>query len=312
MEQTDTRNLIIIGSGPAGLTAALYAARGGLNPLLFAGYQPGGQLTTTTVIENYPGFPEGIDGSELMANFTTQAKRFGTEILNTEVASVDFSGDVKIVTDVEGKQYRAKSVIIATGAKPRTLNIPGEQEYWGRGVSTCATCDGFLFRGKEIAVIGGGDTAMEEALFLTNHASKVYVVHRREQFRASKIMADRLLANPKVEVIWNATVSEVVGENGVVNKLKLQAANDQPLTQPELNIQGMFLAIGHNPVTKFLGGALKLNAEEYVDSPDGVNTSIPGVFVAGDVQDYRYRQAVTAAGMGCAAALTAQRYLETQ
>lgn len=303
------RNVIIVGSGPAGLTAAIYAARGGLEPLLFAGYQPGGQLTTTTVIENFPGFPDGIDGSELMAGFTEQAKRFGTEIINTEVASVDFSSEVKIVTDAQGKQYQAKSVIVATGAKPRTLSVPGEQEYWGRGVSTCATCDGFFFRGKTVAVIGGGDTAMEEALFLTTHAAKVYVIHRRDQFRASKIMADRLLANPKVEVIWNSEVAEIVGENGVVNKLKLNSTSEAGKTS-EVEVQGMFLAIGHIPVTKFLGNSLKLNEEGYVDSADGVHTSLPGVFVAGDVQDFRYRQAITAAGMGCAAALTTQRYLE--
>jgi thioredoxin reductase (NADPH) len=302
----ETRNVIIIGSGPAGLTAALYAARAGFKPLVIGGYVYGGQLMNTTVIENFPGFPEGIDGPLLMQNFIKQAQHFGAEVKNIDATGVDFTATKKIVKTAEG-EFMADTIILATGATPKRLGIPGEDEYYGRGVSTCATCDGALYRGKIVAVIGGGDSAMEEATFLTEHATKVYIVHRRSELRASKIMADRALANPKIEVLWNSDTKEVKATGNRVSHLAL--VNNQTNEERDLEVDGVFLAIGHTPVTKFLGGQVKLTETGYIDSADGVHTSVGGVFVAGDVEDQIYRQAITAAGAGCRAALEAQRYL---
>ena len=302
----ENRNLIIIGSGPAGLTAALYAARAGFQPLVIGGYVYGGQLMNTTVIENFPGFPEGIDGPVLMQNFIKQAERFGAEMKYVDATGVDFTSAKKTVRTAEG-DFAADTVILATGATPKRLGIPGEDEYYGHGVSTCATCDGALYRGKTVAVIGGGDSAMEEATFLTEHAAKVYIVHRRAELRASKIMADRALANPKIEILWNSDTKEVKATDNKVSHLAL--LNNQTNEAQDLAVDGVFLAIGHIPVTKFLVGQLELTEHGYIHSDNGVHTSVPGVFVAGDVQDQIYRQAITAAGAGCRAALEAQRYL---
>lgn len=300
--------VIIIGSGPAGLTAAIYTARAGLSPVVIAGYQYGGQLMNTTVIENYPGFVEGIEGPVLMENMKAQAERFGATIQYADATKVELKGSEKKVITDEG-EFIAEAVIIATGATPKRLNIPGENELYGRGVSTCATCDGALYREKTVAVIGGGDSAMEEASFLSRFASKVYIVHRRSEFRASKIMVDRIMSNSKIEVVWNTEVKEVVaGSDGRLSHLKIQ--NTVENKESELKVDGMFLAIGHVPVTEYLKGQIELNEMGYVVSEDGVHTSEDGVFVAGDVQDTLYRQAITAAGMGCRAAITAQKWLE--
>ncbi len=301
-------DLIIIGAGPAGYTAALYAGRANLSVLLFEGWQPGGQLTTTTVIENYPGFHDGIDGKALMKEMRDQAERFGTKYVTGDVTKVDFSKRPFTVS-VDDGQYQAKAVIIATGAKSRTLGIPSEQRLWAKGVSTCATCDGFFFKNKIVAVIGGGDSAMEEANYLTHHASKVYVIHRREGFRASKIMLDRAKHNPKIEFMLNKTIDEVLGEKSVTG---LRLKDTQTGALSELKLDGMFLAIGHDPVTKFLDGAIKTDENGYVLHLENTMTNIPGVFAAGDCVDHRYRQAVTAAGDGCMAAMDAEKWLEAQ
>jgi thioredoxin reductase (NADPH) len=298
--------LIIIGSGPAGLTAAVYAARANLAPLLFAGYQYGGQLMLTTEVENYPGFPNGIMGPELMEQFRAQAERFGAKIENVDVTAVDFAQrPFRVWTD--DIEYAADTVIVATGASARWLGIPGEERLRGQGVSSCATCDGAFFREKHIVVIGGGDSAMEEALFLTRFGSKVTVIHRRESLRASKIMADRALAHPKIAFIWNSTVEEVKGEYGVKS---LVLKNLRSGESSELPADAMFVAIGHDPNTEIFRDYLELDAQGYIVSTDGVHTSIPGIFVAGDVYDIRYKQAITAAGMGCKASMDAERYLE--
>lgn len=299
--------LIILGSGPAGLTAALYAARGGQEPLVIAGSKPGGQLMDTTVVENYPGFPEGIDGPELMNRFIKQAEHWGARLAYKDVESVDLSSDIKRITVNGGQYYEAEAVIIATGAVPRRLHIPGEDEYYGRGVSTCATCDGAFYKDKTVAVIGGGDSAMEEANFLTNYAQKVYVIHRREELRASEVMQERAKKNEKIEFLWNSEVKEVVGKDGLVHHLRIW--NNQREHEYDLEVDGMFLAIGHIPVTGFLNSLTK-DEQGYILSEDGVNTNVDGVFVAGDVEDSIYRQAVTAAGSGCRAAMTAQKWLD--
>lgn len=299
--------VIIIGSGPAGLTAAIYAARAGLKPLVIGGYIYGGQLMNTTIVENYPGFIDGVDGPVLMDNMLKQAEKFGAEMKFVDANSVDFSSNPKKVVTDEG-EFTGDVIIIATGATPRRLNVPGEQELYGRGVSTCATCDGALYRGKTVAVVGGGDSAMEDATFLTHHAEKVFVIHRSDKFRASKIMADRVLNNPKIEVIWNSEVKEIVGAEHAISHLKL--ANTQTQESSELKVNGLFLAIGHIPVTKYLNNQIELTDLGYIKSIDGITTSVPGVFVCGDVQDHVYRQAITAAGMGCRASLEAQKYLE--
>ena len=300
--------LIIIGSGPAGLTAAIYAARANLAPLVFAGYRYGGQLMLTTEVENYPGFPNGIMGPELMETFRAQAERFGAKIENVDVVKVDFTKrPLRVWTD--DREYQAESVIVATGASARWLGIPGEERLRGQGVSSCATCDGAFFRDRRIVVVGGGDSAMEEALFLTRFGSKVTVVHRRDALRASKIMAERAMNHPKIEFIWNAAVEEVKGE------LKVEALVVRDLssgTSFELEADAMFVAIGHDPNTAIFRDQLELDKQGYLVSRDGVRTAIEGVFVAGDVYDHRYRQAVTAAGMGCKASMEAEKYLEAR
>src|SRR5918996_945432 len=302
----DVRNVVIIGSGPAGLTAAVYASRGDLNPLVIEGIEAGGQLMLTTEVENYPGFVDGIMGPELMERFRKQAARFGTEYLTDNVTAVDLSQRPYVVK-TGGDEYRTRSLIIATGASARMLDVPGERKLLGHGVSCCATCDGFFFKERELIVVGGGDSAMEEAIFLTKFASKVTVVHRREELRASKIMQDRARANEKIDFVWNSAVTEVVG-NGKVEGVRLK--NVETGGENELPIGGVFVAIGHIPNTSLFEGQLDLT-EGYIVLPgETTETSVPGVFAAGDVVDFRYRQAITAAGMGCMAAIDAERYLD--
>jgi thioredoxin reductase (NADPH) len=302
------RDVIIIGSGPAGLTAAIYTARANLKPLVVEGLQAGGQLMLTTDVENYPGFPDGIIGPDLMAKFREQSGRFGAEFVTADVEEVDFSS-MPLRVRVSGRDELARAVIVATGAQARMLGLSTEQSLLGRGVSTCATCDGFFFRGHEIAVVGGGDSAIEEANFLTKFADKVTLVHRRKQLRASKIMQDRAFANPKIEFRWNSTVTGVKG-SGRVEALELRDVETG--ADSELAVTGLFVAIGHDPNTKLFAGQLDLDDGGYIVTvPGSTVTSVPGVFAAGDVQDHIYRQAVTAAGSGCMAALETERYLET-
>lgn len=307
-----TRNVVIIGSGPAGLTAATYAARANLEPLVIegvtAGGPTGGQLTLTTDVENYPGFPEGIMGQDLITGMREQAERFGTTYVTDDVTGIDLSSRPFRITTTSGDDVHANTLILATGAKPRRLDVPGEDRLWGQGVSACATCDGFFFRDKEVVVIGGGDSAMEEATFLTKFASKVTVVHRREELRASAIMQDRAFKNDKVEFIWNATVTEVLGDGGGVTGVVLADTVSDDTT--EFDTDGVFLAIGHIPNTDLVADVLETDEDGYliVEQPT-TQTVVPGVFAAGDVSDHVYRQAVTAAGMGCKAAIDAERFL---
>ncbi|MNH82437.1 Thioredoxin reductase [compost metagenome] len=301
---------IVIGTGPSGLTAAIYLARANLNPLVIEGLEPGGQLTTTTEVENFPGFPQGILGPELMDNMRKQAERFGAEFRNGWVEEVDFSKrpfTIKIAGQTE--TLEAETVIISTGASARYLGIPGEQENVGRGVSTCATCDGFFFRGKKIIVVGGGDSAMEEASFLTRFASDVTLVHRRDELRASKIMQDRARDNEKVKWALNRTPLEVVTDEKGVKGLKVR--NNEAGQEEIVEADGVFVAIGHTPNTKFLGGQIETDEHGYiVVKPGTTETNIPGVFACGDVQDTKYRQAITAAGSGCMAAMDCEKFLE--
>ena len=299
--------LTIVGSGPAGLTAALYAARGNLNPLVIEGFPAGGQLTLTTDVENYPGFPDGIMGPELMYKFRDQAIRFGAEIVNGEVSKVDFSSKLHLVLD-DNTEIETKSVIISTGASAKMLGLKEEPLLLGKGVSTCATCDGFFFRDQIVTVVGGGDSAMEEALFLTKFAQKVYIIHRREIFRASQIMLDRAKANPKIEFILNTEINKINNpdENKVTSAVLF---NKKTSKTTELNTDAVFIAIGHIPNTQIFKNYLDLNENGYILTNEGTKTNIPGVFACGDVQDWEYRQAVTAAGSGCMAAIDTERYL---
>jgi thioredoxin reductase (NADPH) len=302
------REVIIIGSGPAGYTAGIYTARAGLNPLLIASsVEAGGELMKTTEVENYPGFPTGLQGPELMDAFRAQAERFGTEVLLDDVIEVDLTGAIKIVRTGGGQTFEAKTVILATGAAYRELGLPKEKELSGHGVSWCATCDGFFFREKTIAVIGGGDSAMEEATFLTRFASKVYLIHRRDTFKASKIMQERALANPKIEVVWDTEVAELLGEgklSGIITRNTVDGSTKQ------LDLDGLFIAVGNDPRVWLVENQVELTAEKFIKVEGrSSKTSLPGVFACGDVIDPTYRQAITAAGSGCVAALDAEHYL---
>jgi thioredoxin reductase (NADPH) len=303
-----THNVIVIGSGPAGLTAALYAARANLKPLLIEGLEAGGQLMMTTAVENYPGFADGIMGPDLMAAMREQAQRFGAVLHRGNVTSVGLNQrPLQVVT--EDETFQGRSVIIATGASARLLGLPAERALMGHGVSTCATCDGFFFRGKPIAVVGGGDSAMEEAIFLTRFASHVTVIHRRHTLRASKIMQDKAFANPKISFEWDSEVEDVASpDTGVVSSVKLR--NLRTGERKDLAVEGLFVAIGHTPNTSLFKGQLDMDDTGYLITRDGTRTNIDGVFACGDVQDKSYRQAVTAAGSGCMAAIDAERYLE--
>ncbi len=303
-----TRNVIIIGSGPAGLTAALYSGRANLSPLVIEGLEAGGQLMMTTMVENWPGNRDGIMGPDLMTEMRAQAEKFGAEIIQSHVVSVD-CGSSPFVVKTADAEYTTRSLIVATGASARLLGLPSERTLMGHGVSTCATCDGYFFRGLEIAVVGGGDSAMEEANFLTKFASKVTLIHRRDSFRASKIMQDKVRANPKIEILTNAIVLEIkdTGKGEVTGIVVQDVASG---TVKEIPVAGVFVAIGHTPNTALFKGQLELDVEGYVVTRDGAKTNLLGVFACGDVQDHTYRQAITAAGSGCMAALDAEHYLD--
>ena len=309
MPQQHRVKLLIIGAGPAGYTAAIYAARANLSPMLVAGLQPGGQLTITTDVENYPGFEDAVQGPWLVEQMQKQAEKVGTDIRYDLITDVDFTTrPLKAVGD-GGDTYLADTIVIATGAQARWLGLESEQTFMGFGVSACATCDGFFFRGKEVAVVGGGNTAVEEALYLTNHASKVTLIHRRDSLRSERILQDRLMKHPKVEVLWDTVVDEILGEQPAgVTALKLRNVKTDAVS--ELPVDGIFVAIGHDPATKVFKGHVDMDAEGYVlTAPDSTATNVPGVFAAGDVKDKIFRQAVTAAGMGCMAALEVEKYL---
>ncbi len=310
MAQRYQTKVLIIGAGPAGYTAAIYAARANLRPLLVEGMQPGGQLTITTDVENYPGYAEAVQGPWLMEQMRAQAEHVGTEIISDLIVEIDLKSRPFVATGDGGDTYVADSVIICTGAQARWLGNPGELEFRGFGVSACATCDGFFFRGKNVAVIGGGNTAVEEALYLTHHAAKVTLIHRRSSLRAEQILQQRLFKNPKIEVIWNHTVEEILGQTDPRHVTGLRLRNTQDGSERLAAFDGVFVAIGHTPVTEIFAGQVDLDREGYIlTKPDSTATNIPGVFAAGDVKDKVFRQAVTAAGMGCMAALEAEHYL---
>ncbi len=305
----ESRDLIIIGSGPAGYTAALYASRANLNPLVIMGHEPGGQLTTTTDVENFPGFPDGVMGPDLMMKMKAQAERFGTQYLTSQVTDVDFSKRPFTITCENGEKFQAQTVIVSTGASAKYLGLPNEKQLIGKGVSACATCDGFFFRDKIVHVVGGGDTAMEEAMFLSKFASHVYILHRRDSFRASKPMQERVFDNNKIDVIWNSEVQEIIADDSGVTAIKV--LNNQTNEVSERKTDGLFMGIGHTPNTSFLKGQIKLDDHGFIITagkhPD---TNVPGVYACGDVQDSYYRQAISAAGSGCEAAIRAERFLE--
>src|SRR3954451_2378550 len=307
-ESSETRNVIIVGSGPAGYTAAVYAARANLAPLMFEGsVTAGGALMNTTEVENFPGFRDGIMGPALMDEMRAQAERFGAELVSDDITAVDLTGDIKVVTDGAGNQHRARAVVLATGSGYRKLGIEGEDRLSGHGVSWCATCDGFFFRGQHIAVVGGGDSALEEATFLSRFAEKVTLIHRRDELRASKIMQDRAFADPKIEFAWNSAVETIHGDDKLTGLTLVDTITGQ---KRERRATGLFIAIGHDPRSELLGGQVDLDDNGYVlvEHPS-TRTNLPGVFACGDLVDHHYRQAVTAAGTGCAAALDAERYL---
>jgi len=310
MSESHHSKVIIIGSGPAGYTAAIYAARAGMAPALVLGLEPGGQMTITTDVENYPGFADVIQGPWLMEQMKAQAEHVGTRLMQDLIASVDFSRTPFTCVGDSGDRYSADSVIISTGAQARWLGLPSEEKYMGFGVSACATCDGFFFRGKDVAVIGGGNTAVEEALYLTNHADKVTLVHRRDSLRAEKILQERLFANEKIEIIWDHKLEEVLGEDTPPNVTGARVSHVQSSEERLLDVQGIFVAIGHTPNTAIFQGQVEMDEEGYITTrADSTATNIVGVFAAGDVQDKTYRQAVTAAGTGCMAALEAEKFI---
>jgi thioredoxin reductase (NADPH) len=310
MPDTTHAKVLILGSGPAGLTAAIYTARASLAPLMVTGMQPGGQMTITTDVENYPGFADVIQGPWLMEQMQKQAENVGTKMISDLITKVDFSKRPFVMTGDSGTVYTADAVIISTGAQARWLGLPSEEKFKGFGVSACATCDGFFFRGRKVAVVGGGNTAVEEAIYLTNHASHVTVIHRRDSFRAEKIMVDRLMANPKISVVWDSAVDEVLGTENPPGVTAARLKNVKTGALSELEIDGLFIAIGHTPNTGIFKGQIDMDADGYIRTrPDSTATNIAGVFAAGDVQDKLFRQAVTAAGTGCMAAIETERFL---
>lgn len=313
MAGTHHTRVLILGSGPAGCTAAIYAARANLNPLMVAGIQPGGQLTITTDVENYPGFADVIQGPWLMEQMHAQAEKVGTRRVSDIVVDVDFSKRPFICTGDSGNIYIAETIIISTGASARWLGLPTEEKFMGFGVSACATCDGFFYRGKTVAVIGGGNTAVEEAIYLTNHAEKVTLVHRRDALRAEKILQERLLKNPKIEMVWDSRLVDILGDEDPPGVTAARIENVKTGETTDLAVDGVFIAIGHDPATKLFEGKLDMDEEGYIlSAPDSTTTSQPGVFAAGDVTDKVFRQAVTAAGMGCMSALEAEKFLAEQ
>jgi thioredoxin reductase (NADPH) len=313
MADTHHTRVLILGSGPAGCTAAIYAARANLEPLMVAGIQPGGQLTITTDVENYPGFADVIQGPWLMEQMQVQAQAVGARLISDIIVEVDLSKRPFVCSGDSGDTYTAETLIISTGANARWLGLPAEKKFMGFGVSACATCDGFFYRGKKVAVIGGGNTAVEEAIYLTNHAEKVTLVHRRDELRAEKILQDRLLKNPKIEVVWNSVLVDILGDEDPPGVTVVQLENVKTSETTDLAVDGVFIAIGHDPATKLFVGKLDMDGEGYITSaPDSTATSVPGVFAAGDVTDKVYRQAVTAAGMGCMSALEAEKFLAEQ